>query len=57
MVDTLERMSECEMQLERNKEKESKEKEPAEEIRKKTMESFGEARKRTVKRMRSWLDS
>ena len=46
MIDILERMSECEMQLESNKEKENKENETAEEMRKKAMESFGETRKR-----------
>ena len=46
MVDILERMSECEMTLESNKEKENKEKGTAEEMRKKAMESFGETRRR-----------
>ena len=46
MVDILERMSECEMTLEIKKEKENKEKESAEEMRRKAMEKFGETRRR-----------
>ena len=46
MVDILERMSECEIRLESNTEKENREKENEEEMRKKAMESFRETRKR-----------
>ncbi|XP_046855416.1 vicilin-like seed storage protein At2g18540 [Xenia sp. Carnegie-2017] len=46
MVDILERMNECEMTPEMKKEKENKEKESAEEMRRKAIEKFGETRRR-----------
>lgn len=46
MIDILERMHECDMQLESNIQKEIKEKETAEEMRREATDSFGETRKR-----------
>ncbi len=53
MVDILERMSECEMQMESNKEKENREKETAEEMRKKQWRVLERQENGDVKRMMS----
>ncbi|XP_028403956.1 uncharacterized protein LOC114526549 [Dendronephthya gigantea] len=52
MVDIMERISECELAMDNQKEKENKEKETAEEMRKQATERIGETRRDTVEKMK-----